>query len=97
MATREELIDALRQADDAGNVEDAQGIAEIIRSGAYQPTPTDVPSLNETFGTEQQIADELEPSFWETDTGRLAGSISGGITGGRMLLMVLGALLAVVL
>ncbi len=84
MATREELIDALRQADDAGNVEDAQGIAEIIRSGAYQPTPTDVPSLESIFGTEQQIADELEPGFFEKETGRLAGSISGGITGGRI-------------
>jgi hypothetical protein len=70
MATREELIEALQQADEAGNTEDAQVIAEMIRDGSF-----DVPSLDEPFGEPE------EPGFFERETGGLTGSIAGGIAG----------------
>ena len=57
-------------------------LEEIFGSeGNYNPTPTDVPSLEEIFGTPEQIDDELEPGFFEKNTGRLTGSIVGGIKG----------------
>jgi len=70
MATKKELINALQQADDAGNTEDAKVIAQMIRDGSF-----DVPSLDEPFG------DPEEPGFFERETGGLSGSIAGGITG----------------
>lgn len=70
MATKQELIEALQQADEAGNIEDAQVIATMIRDGSF-----DVPSLDEPFGEPE------EPGFFERETGGLAGSIAGGIKG----------------
>ena len=37
MATREQLIEALKRADAAGNFEDAQAIAELIRQKPEKP------------------------------------------------------------
>ena len=70
MATREELINALQQADEAGNTEDAQTLAAMIRDGGF-----DVPSLDEPFGEPE------EPGFFERETLSLTGSIAGGIAG----------------
>jgi len=44
MATREELLMALEQADTAGNTDDAESIAQMIRDGSF-----DVPSLDQPF------------------------------------------------
>lgn len=77
MATREELIGALQQADEAGNTEDAGIIAEMIRNGAFEDT-LDVPSLDEPFG------EKKEPGFFETETGQLSGGIVFGLRGAQM-------------
>jgi len=70
MATREELLMALEQADTAGNTDDAESIAQMIRDGSF-----DVPSLDQPFEEYE------EAGFFEKETGGLAGSIAGGIKG----------------
>ena len=72
MATREELLMALEQADAQGNITDAEMIARMINEGDYE----DVPSLDEDFGKPET------PGFFEQHTGEMAGGIAGGIYGG---------------
>ena len=81
MATKQELFEALQQADEAGNTEDAQVIADMIREGNYQPTPTDVLSLEEIFGTKEQVAPEL--NFFERHSNELA------LTGAMLAIIVI--------
>lgn len=81
MATKQELFEALQQADEAGNTEDAQVIADMIREGNYQPTPTDVLSLEEIFGTKEQAAPEL--NFFERHSNELA------LTGAMLAIIVI--------
>ena len=47
----------------------------------YQPT--DVPSLEDIFGTKEQVASENDAGFFEKETGRMGGSIGGSIAGAR--------------
>jgi predicted ferric reductase len=81
MATKQELFEALQQADEAGNTEDAQVIADMIREGNYQPTPTHVLSLEEIFGTKEQVAPEL--NFFERHSNELA------LTGAMLAIIVI--------
>ena len=70
MATREELLDMLTQADKLGNVKDAEDITKMIAVGRF-----DVPSLNEDFD------DYEDPGILEREGFSLAGSIAGGMAG----------------
>lgn len=74
MATREELLVALEQADDQGNITDAEMIARMINDSEYD----DVPSLDRPFGAPE------EPGFFEQEGGQLVGGIGGGIRGAQM-------------
>ena len=74
MATYEEVIQALRNADAQGNVDDAKALAQIAQSMRQQQSVPDKPKQEDT-GTYQTIRNIIAPTV------EMAGAVGGGLLG----------------
>lgn len=84
MATLDRLIDALRQADAAGNVEDARVLADAIRQMQAAPpkaSAAEAPKERETTVAEG-LARGAAPYVGGMGAGALVGGAIGGLVGG---------------